>query len=311
MNAPATALDRLDWARYELVAQRTPAGRILRVINAALGEARAALEPERWAAFVQQCRQHPVAALLLEDPLTRRSFAKPRGYPGDAGLLDIIYSRDWREDGSGQPTPRGLELFRHTIECQAPAAVRHRRELLAGLIDEVAQARPAAHLMSVACGHLRELELSAAMRERRIGRFVGLDQDRSSLEVVRRAWPDHGVETVAGSVKALWSVPLREQRFDFVYTAGLYDYLDDRFAARLTTRLFQLLQPGGRLLVANFHPSVADVGYMETFMDWKLIYRDQAAMEQLAAGLGGAVAGQRIFSDPSGAVLYLQLERRA
>ena len=227
-------------------------------------------------------------------------------------MLDIIYARDWRGVCAEPPSALGETIFRHTIECQAPAAVRHRRELLAGQIDEMSDRRPGAAMLSVACGHLRELRLSAAMQQGRVRRFVGLDQDHASLAVVAREWPEGDVETVAGSIKALWGGALRDQRFDFIYTAGLYDYLEEPLAQRLTRRMFDMVRPGGRLLVANYHPSINDVGYMETFMDWRLLYRDDAAMARLADNLPLAeIADQRIFPDRTGAVRYLQVERKS
>jgi hypothetical protein len=280
-------------------------------VNAALCQARDALRADLWNDFIAQCRAHPLCALLHEDPLTRRSFAKPRGYPGDAGLLDIIYERDWRDVCPEDQTALGLEIFRHTSECQAPAAVRHRRELLAGMIDEMSDHHPGASMLSVACGHLRELRLSTAMRHGRVGRLVGLDQDADSLAVAARDWP-HTLETIPGSLRALWGAGLRQQRFDFIYSAGLYDYLEEPLAQKLTARMFAMLEPGGRLLVANYHPSVNDVGYMEAFMDWRLLYRDESAMARLMAGVpADELVRPRIFPDRTGAIVYLQLERRA
>ena len=47
---------------------------------------------ESWQNFCENvCLNHPIQSLLHQDPLTLRSFSKPRGYPGDAVILDFIY----------------------------------------------------------------------------------------------------------------------------------------------------------------------------------------------------------------------------
>ncbi len=43
--------------------------------------------------LVPICRRHRLQTLLLEDPHTRRAFEKPRGYAGDAEMLDYVYFR--------------------------------------------------------------------------------------------------------------------------------------------------------------------------------------------------------------------------
>jgi len=53
-------------------------------------------------------------------------------------------------------------------------------------------------------------------------------------------------------------VPLTAMR-----AAGLFDYLLQRLAQRLTRAMFDLLHPGGRMLVTNFVPLIPDIGYME------------------------------------------------
>src|ERR1700737_1086687 len=49
-----------------------------------------------WKQFAAECRQHPLMKLLQQDPLTSRAFTKPRGYAGDAVMMDMVYAA---EDG--------------------------------------------------------------------------------------------------------------------------------------------------------------------------------------------------------------------
>ena len=67
-------------------------------------------------------------------------------------------------------------------------------------------------------------------------------------------------------------------QFDLIYATGLYDYLLDRVAQKLTRTLFRRLEPGGSLLIANFLPDIHSDGYMEAFMDWWLIFRSEAEL---------------------------------
>jgi extracellular factor (EF) 3-hydroxypalmitic acid methyl ester biosynthesis protein len=63
---------------------------------------------------------------------------------------------------------------------------------------------------------------------------------------------------------------------------GLYDYLPDGVAERLTEFLYSILEPGGRLLIANYTPEMELTAFIEMFMQWDLIYRDLRQMRQLA-----------------------------
>ena len=45
----------------------------------------------RGRTYAGACLNHPIRDLLHQDPFTYRAFAKPRGYAGDAVMMDYIY----------------------------------------------------------------------------------------------------------------------------------------------------------------------------------------------------------------------------
>lgn len=131
----------------------------------------------QWSALASDCLKHPIATLLHQDPLTRRTFQKPKGYAGDATMLDLIYSM---EDDSFLPSfasPMTEAMFRFTASAPASRAVCARRRIIADLIDQVSDQMACPRILSIAAGHLREAALSQALRDKRIKELIALDQD--------------------------------------------------------------------------------------------------------------------------------------
>src|SRR5206468_1154521 len=46
-----------------------------------------------------------------------------------------------------------------------------------------------------------------------------------------------------------------QESYDLIYCSGLYDYLSDRVCKTLNGYLYDLLRPGGALIVTNFDPT--------------------------------------------------------
>ena len=272
------------------------------------------LSRESWKQFITiNCRQHPLLELLHQDPLSARVFLKPRGYAGDAEMLDLIYAI---EDGETLPALQrsselGRKIYHATANAAAARAVRSRRWIITERLNELTTRMAGPHVLSLACGHLREARHCSALLQGRFGRFVAADQDRESLAVVEREVGTFGVEAVATSVRTLLKEQVALGSFDFIYASGLYDYLSQAVAQRLTERLFTMLTPGGRLLLANFLPSSSSTAFMEAYMDWWLIYRTKAEMLHLVETLPEEELGQcHLFTEEHENIVFLEVERR-
>ena len=97
-----------------------------------------------------------------------------------------------------------------------------------------------------------------------------------------------------------------------MYSAGLYDYLNEEVAKAVTEAMFRSLRPGGRMLVANFAPDLRDIGLLEAIMDWRLIYRDEEALTKLASGIPSeCIAALSTMRDRFGNVVYMTIDRAA
>jgi extracellular factor (EF) 3-hydroxypalmitic acid methyl ester biosynthesis protein len=230
-------------------------------------------------------------------------FDKPRNYAGDAELIDYMY-------GLRQPAPETSELGRRIFDWggrqPTTESVRERRKIIAAMIDA-----DDLRILSIACGHLREAAISKAVTNGKVADYFALDQDALSLEVVKNELAKFNVNPVHAPIKSLFTNGKQFHDLNFVYAAGLYDYLPQKVAVRLTNKMFQMLKPNGRLLVGNFALCVRDIGYMEAFMQWDLIYRTEAKVADFASEIPkDAIANSRMFWDKQKNVIYLEVIKK-
>lgn len=271
------------------------------LLSEGLTELRMSCQGTAWSSqILPACKVHALAALLQEDPYTHRAVLKPRGYAGDAVMMDYLYFQT-PPVGCSQ---KGKQIFHAVTTSPNGASVRWRRRHIAELIGrQAAHKKGKLSVLSVACGHCREGLLLSRETQERMGSFVALDHDQESLDVVRASL-EHVIQPLHLSIKQLLTHE-QSQTFDLVYSAGLYDYLSEQAAIDLTNLLFKRTAPGGTLMIANFTPDNWGRGYMEAFMDWQLVLRNKDDMRRLIPPAG--VAGTQLYFDPYRNVIYLKM----
>jgi extracellular factor (EF) 3-hydroxypalmitic acid methyl ester biosynthesis protein len=252
------------------------------------------------AEFKSVCQEHLIFKIILECPYVRRAFEKPRGYAGDAIMLDFIY-----KPGPVNASLLGAAIHTATTGLPNAQSIIWRRNYLAGKIASVMEGKPTARVLSVASGHMRELEVLAAMTEKRNVEIWALDQDAASVEECLRSYPDFNIVPLNKSVSFLLRMQPRE-KFDLIYSAGLADYLQDKTLIALLRALDGHLSPGGLITVGNFAPDSHGRGFMEGFMDWSLIYRDETDLIRLAKSALPGASYQTFRDDPDN-VAYIEI----
>jgi extracellular factor (EF) 3-hydroxypalmitic acid methyl ester biosynthesis protein len=176
-------------------------------------------------------------------------------------------------------------------------------------------------LMSVACGPAWELQdlLYTADDVARLHCTL-LDQDTEALslagEGIRRIEEARGVhvsvDEVVESVRTMLRIrdlAGRFGRYHFVYSMGLFDYLTTPVARAVLARLWELVLPGGTLLVGNYHTGCTGRTYLDYWCDWSLFYRSEEEFTALAAGLPGA--RMELHFEETKSQMFLRLERIA
>lgn len=255
-------------------------------------------DAENWQQAIAKVRAHPLYRQLLADPYLARCVEKPRGYAGDAVLIDMIYDRQVPE-GTCEP---GAALFDYTTRAIPSHAVAQRRHTGRDLLL-AAHAR-GARICVLACGHFREGDELAGSN---IANITLVDQDPLSLDVIRQRHAGGGARIEAANVFAfLRQASLAGERFDLVYTLGLTDYLDDRAMTLLHRLLHRVVAPAGRAVIANFRADLFFTGWMEAVMDWWLIYREEAELRAFGTAAGFM---SRSWHDATGCIVWAEHQK--
>lgn len=289
-----------------------PAAEVVGRLAGNLHQLRAQAGPNIWKSLIPVAQSHAVNTFLQQDPFTRWSFEKPRGYSGDATLLDIYYQHPSAQGIVAESTPLGQEIYAYTSNADSSVAGRERRDILAEYVDNAAKNNPQAEVLSVACGHLRESEKVTALQSGDLKRWVALDQDPQSIATVMQTCRPDIVKPLQGSVRGILKRSYKIGSFDLVYASGLYDYLTKPLGVRLLQRCWEMVKPGGMFLFANFSDEIQTDGYMESFMDWPLILRNEEDMLDIVnSALDRNTMEPRAFYGTNRNIVYTEIIKQA
>jgi extracellular factor (EF) 3-hydroxypalmitic acid methyl ester biosynthesis protein len=215
---------------------------------------------------------------------------------------------------------------------QAPArAHRNRVDYLARKLAEEAMRMKsggrAGRVYNLGCGPAAEIQ--QFLREQSLAeqlQFTLLDFNeetlahaRNTLESLRqrhgRSTPLHFIKRSVQQVlkEAGRSLPrMPESQYDFIYCAGLFDYLADRACRRLMNIFYDMLAPGGLLVATN----VTDVMNssrpfrysMEYLLDWHLIYRDGPRLGALTPDRASP-DNSKVLIEDTGVNVFLEVRK--
>lgn len=238
--------------------------------------------------------------IIMCSPFMARTNLKPRGYSGDSVMMQMIYANEYQGDSTFSKL-----INKHPLDHPGSQAVRNRRKLISKKLNNMKgryrnPGEATQKILSVACGpafELKDLLLSTEDCDR--FHFTFLDQDRYALfeaaklvdQIEKTFGKKIGTNYLNESVRMMLATRhLGEKwgQFDFVYSMGLFDYLTPPVAAAVLKKLYELLIPGGEMVIGNFHISNPSRYYMEYWLDWVLYYRDEMEFKELLGDMPSA-----------------------
>jgi hypothetical protein len=269
-----------------------------------------------------------LAAPLMACPIHRRAYEKPLGYSGDYRMMELFFARELGGEGL-----MGRFLHSITQNCDLGRAVVAREVVMRTAVRSAIETdgEGPVRVLALAAGPAMELRrlLEETTSLRRPVQLILLDQDPSAHQTAHANLTrillerHHGllpvtVQCLHFSVRQLNQPETPEEQrvvhevisaLDLVYAAGLYDYLPDPVASRLTQRLYGRLRAGGRLLLGNLVVAPNSTWLMEYVLGWVLRYRTDATMLRLGEGLTPAPTSIGITRDATEHCIFLDVRK--
>lgn len=219
------------------------------------------------------------------------SLRKPFGYAGDFQIIENIYRNNPKTNGFDR-------LFDNYFLMSAISiAVRNRKNDFKRMITEFVKRkrkRPLKimNLASGPCYGIRELLMEDPKLFKSVI-FHCYENDNNAIKFASSFLRDHKnikfIKENASRIafrKDIYS--LINEKYDLIYSTGLFDYFEERFSIKLIRNLKKLLKPRGKLLISDVRDKYSNpsVHFMEWVGDWNLVYRDDDAFRNIFYNAG-------------------------
>jgi extracellular factor (EF) 3-hydroxypalmitic acid methyl ester biosynthesis protein len=239
-------------------------------------------------------------ASYLEATIHGHGYCKPFGYAGDFLLIDKIYTHHHTR------LSRYKKWDRYFHYCEATEAVRNRKEYFKRLmLAKLSKAGTPLRLLDVASGPARDVKELYQKIDPKTLLTTCVDVDSRAIDYATGLCQAH-----AESIRFVHKNILRfaaKEKFDVIWSAGLFDYFEDKVFVTAIRKFLTWLKPGGEIIVGNFSEDNSSRGYMEMFGEWILIHRSKEELMRLARVAGAKEENIRVDQEPLGVNLFLRI----
>lgn len=240
--------------------------------------------------------------LNTSDSVMGHIRTKPYGYAGDFMIIERIYLN--------QPDP-ATDFYhwdKYSLAHVAAQAVRNRKDYFKTVLTDRLQhkAQPL-RLLDVASGPARDLKEVFDCIHKENLEVTCVEMDSRAIDHARNINAPH-LEQITFVNQNIFRFRT-EERFDIVWSAGLFDYFDDRGFVLILKKLLECATDNGEIIIGNFNDENPSRTYMEMVGDWILHHRSTEQLVQLAIAAGANPEGVWVGQEPEGINLFLHIRK--
>lgn len=225
--------------------------------------------------------QQELLPFFLKSQIAEHLYCKPRGYALDFQTMDLMAEPARPEDSALNLALRQLPPM---------AALLHRQRLVEEIIIREAGSRTDGEFYCTSIADSAGRSVFSAIRAMPSAEHLHVnvyDFDTKALDQVvqRAAIAGRAAEFTCHHTHLLALVAGRLQdggaKQHLVVSAGLPDMLEDRFLLRIINSSFDLLAPGGRLVLGFCHSGRSERSFLHYILGLDLIYRTEGEVNAL------------------------------
>lgn len=251
------------------------------------------------ASAIEECWRSIPDVFYSLDTMQGFTILRPYGYAGDFEIIERIY-KFWK---SPKDNLVNWDNFAHSQI--ASQAVRNRKDYFLNLLYNLHATKKQKRVLNIASGPARGIVEFLSMESGGI-LFECVDCDKNAIEYSSKQLTGFNDYVEFHTENAFYFSS--QHTFDLVWSAGLFDYLNDRAFKLLIKKLLKFLGEEGELVIGNFSPSNPSRDYME-FGNWYLNYRSIDALTNLAKEIGVPEEKISVQSEPLGVNLFLHISK--
>lgn len=237
---------------------------------------------------------------FLNNTLQGHSIRKPHGYAGDFEMIDKIYTK------YSSPIEHLKNWDEYFHNQAAPKAVRNRKEYFKSKILQSLD-KSSVHLLNLASGPGRDMkELYDNMPSDKKVYTTCVELDAQAITYAKKL-----TESYSDRISFIHKNVIRyspDRKFDIIWSAGLFDYFDDKTFLFMLKRMKSWLNEGGKVIIGNFnqdHNPSRD--YMGILGEWYLNHRTEDQLRGLAVKAGFPNHSISIESEEENVNLFLNI----
>ena len=240
-------------------------------------------------------------AYYTTDTMQGYAILKPLGYAGDFVIIDRIYN-GWL---SPKPHLVNWDRFFHTLG--AARAVVNRKKYFLDILRSLRTKNTKCEVLNIGCGSSQDIKEFLSEGKSQIF-FECVDYDKNAIEYSYNKIKENGF---LNHVEFYRNNALRfrpSKQYDLIWSAGLFDYLDEETFKILLTRQLAFIKTGGELVIGNFSVNNPSRDCMECG-NWFVYHRSPEELIKMASECG--IPGEKITvkAEPLGVNLFLHISQ--